>query len=106
MWIPIDHQYSVSDDGLVMNHRTGKILRPEDDRRGYERVSLWGRHQKVHRLVAKRFLPAPTCEAVVVDHMDTDRKNNNVSNLRWVSYSENSRNRKDRTTSFLRPSDP
>lgn len=96
MWLAIDNQYSVSDDGLVMNHRTGRILRPEDDRRGYERVSLWGRHQKVHRLVAQRFLPAPTCSAVVVDHIDTDRKNNDVSNLRWVSHRENSLNRRSK----------
>lgn len=93
MWLAIDNQYSVSDDGLVMNHRTGRILRPEDDRRGYERVSLWGRHQKVHRLVAQRFLPAPTCSAVVVDHIDRNRMNNNVCNLRWVSHRENSRNK-------------
>jgi hypothetical protein len=103
MWLAIDNQYSVSDDGLVMNHRTGRILRPEDDRRGYERVSLWGRHQKVHRLVAQRFLPAPTDENVVVDHIDRNRMNNNVSNLRWVSHRENSRNR---STSSSVPSGP
>ena len=108
MWLPIDNQYSVSDDGLVMNHRTGKILKPEDDRRGYERVSMWGRHQKVHRLVAKRFFPAPTCrhEAIVVDHIDRDRMNNNANNLRWVSHRENSRNTVRRTISSLQPSDP
>jgi hypothetical protein len=93
MWLPIDNQYSVSDDGHVMNTRTARILRPEDDRRGYERVSLYGRHQKIHRLVAARFLPAPTEEGLLVDHIDRNRMNNNVTNLRWVNCSENSKNR-------------
>ena len=96
MWLPIDNQYSVSDDGHVMNTRTARILRPEDDRRGYERVSLYGRHQKIHRLVAARFLPAPTEEGLLVDHIDTDRKNNNVTNLRWVSHRVNSLNRRSK----------
>ena len=45
----------------------------------------------VHRLVAVTFIPNPhnyTC----VDHIDTDRTNNYVTNLRWCTYQGNMRN--------------
>ena len=92
-WLPLDQKYSVSDDGFVMNNVTGRILVPQDDRRGYYRVDIGGRHRKVHRLVADRFLPCPTEEGLVVDHIDRNRLNNCASNLRWVSIAENNRNR-------------
>lgn len=76
-----------------MNHLTGKILKNHDDRRGYYRVDICGKHKKVHRVVAERFLPAPTAEGLVIDHIDRNRKNNNASNLRWVTQSVNVLNR-------------
>lgn len=48
---------------------------------------------RVHILVAKAFLP-PSLGADTVDHIDRDRFNNQVSNLRWVSKKENTWNRK------------
>ena len=88
-WLPLDDQYAVSEDGDVMNTRLGRILKPLDDRRGYLRIDLYGKHKKIHRLVADRFLPAPTAEGLVVDHIDRNRLNNSASNLRWVTSKEN-----------------
>lgn len=93
MWLALNDMYSVSDDGLVMNHLTGRILKLQDDRRGYYRVDIKGKHRKVHQLIADRFLPAPTEENLVIDHIDRNRRNNNASNLRWVSKSVNCSNR-------------
>lgn len=42
----------------------------------------------VHRLVAEAFLPNPR-ELPMVDHNDTNRSNNALSNLMWATYSEN-----------------
>ena len=50
-----------------------------------------GKIYLVHRLIALAFIPNPlnyTC----VDHIDTDRTNNNVSNLRWCTYQGNMKN--------------
>ena len=99
-WLPYDEDYSVSDEGYVMNTRSGRILRNQDDRRGYCRIDLHGKHRKVHRLIAERFLPAPTEEGLVVDHIDRNRLNNAASNLRWVNHSVNSLNRSPKVTSF------
>ena len=92
-WLPLDEKYSISEDGLVMRNSTGRILTPQDDRRGYYRVDIGSKHRKVHRLVAERFLPAPTVDGLVIDHIDRNRLNNCASNLRWVSIAENNRNR-------------
>lgn len=93
MWLTLNDMYSVSDDGFVMNHLTGQILKLQDDRRGYYRVDIKGKHRKVHQLIADRFLPAPTEENLVIDHIDRDRRNNHASNLRWVTRKVNSQNR-------------
>lgn len=47
-------------------------------------------HKKytVHRLVAKAFIPREDGKDCV-DHIDGDKTNNHVSNLRWVTHAEN-----------------
>ena len=45
----------------------------------------------VHRLVAEHFIPHDESK-YEVDHIDTDRTNNVVDNLRWVTRSENNLN--------------
>lgn len=42
----------------------------------------------VHRLVANAFIPNPDNKPVV-DHIDTNPRNNHVENLRWVTVQEN-----------------
>lgn len=59
---------------------------------GYCRVSIAGKLYLVHRLVADTFIPNPENKAFI-DHIDRDTTHNNVENLRWVTCSENNRNR-------------
>lgn len=56
---------------------------------GYLRVQIGGRTHGIHRLVASAFLGQPPSELHVADHIDSDRTNNGVSNLRWVTKSAN-----------------
>lgn len=49
------------------------------------------RSKFVHRLVAELFIPNPENKPCV-DHIDGNKFNNNVDNLRWVTYSENMNN--------------
>jgi len=46
-------------------------------------------HFLVHRLVATYFLDAPTVEEKVVAHLDYDKLNNRVENLKWMTLDEN-----------------
>lgn len=86
--------YKVSNTGKVLSTIKNIIIRPHKNN-GYERVELHknGKFFKffVHRLVAQAFIPNPDNKPVV-DHINTIRDDNNVSNLRWVSVSENINN--------------
>ena len=85
-------QYQVSNTGLVRNKLTGHILTLREDNKGYLRVRLSLHDKKatakVHRLVAIAFIPNPYGKPQV-NHIDTDKHNNNVQNLEWVTNGEN-----------------
>ena len=98
-----ENLYKVSNYGKVIslarNRMNGKpykskILKPII-RNGYEVVSLTKNRvvkgYKVHRLVAQAFIPNRENKPCV-DHIDANRTNNKVENLRWVTYLENSYN--------------
>lgn len=85
--------YEVSDAGEVRNVITGKIIKGALGSSGYPRVTLCPgkKDMTVHRLVALHFIENPENKPMV-DHIDRDRTNNHVSNLRWVTSSENNQN--------------
>jgi hypothetical protein len=45
---------------------------------------------KIHRLVAKTFIPNPDNKCCI-NHIDGDKLNNEVINLEWVTHQENSK---------------
>ena len=71
-----------------------KIIKPCSNGNGYYYVSL-GRginnRKYIHRLVCEAFLPNPDNKPCI-DHINTDRTDNRVENLRWVTHKENINN--------------
>lgn len=72
-----------------------KILKPASVKDGYFAVSLHiGGKRKtktIHRLVALAFIPNPDNKPEI-DHINTNRIDNRVENLRWVTRKENGTN--------------
>lgn len=50
---------------------------------------------RLHRLLAVHFIPNPT-NLPCVDHINRKRRDNRLSNLKWSSYSDNAKNRKQK----------
>ena len=98
MWkiITSHPNYEVSTEGQVRNIKTQLILKYRVTK-GYERYILYNDDGNinfcVHRLVALYHLPPPEDTVFIVDHIDRNKRNNNVANLRWVSRSDNNLNR-------------
>ena len=69
----------------------GKLIRPKINNTGYFVVECKDRLYFVHRLVAKAFLKQNLEKYETIDHLDSNRRNNAVSNLEVVSEEENQR---------------
>jgi hypothetical protein len=90
-----DERYSVRDNGAVLRYpREGKRPRPTDnqstfgkpnEKTGYMEIAA----VRVHRIVAMAFHGEPPTKEHVVDHIDTNKRNNRPENLRWVTRLEN-----------------
>lgn len=103
--------YSISSYGRLKN-RSGKILKSHDCGNGYYfyRLSDKGKLKNyfVHRLVAMEFIKNPLNKAQV-NHIDGNRNNNILSNLEWMTPSENNKHsyeklgRKNPSTIYSRP---
>lgn len=93
MWKTIEDKpnYEVNKLGQVRNKKTGRILKQSIRKDGYRQVML-GRKTiplYIHRLVAIAFIPNKH-NLSQVDHINGDKSDNTIENLRWVTASENS----------------
>lgn len=57
---------------------------------GYSYVTIEGKDHRVNRLIAKAFIENPD-NLPVVHHKDGCKQNNDISNLKWTTYSNNTK---------------
>lgn len=90
-----NEQYLVRDNGAIC-----RVRRSQGRKRQLDGVWTFGRQCKtngyrrisgviVHKIIATAFYGDQPSPSHVVDHIDTNRRNNRVENLRWVTRLEN-----------------
>lgn len=86
--------YWIYDTGEVYNETTKQFLKGSIGEHGYRYYRLSKDNKKkmfyAHRLVAEAFIDNPQ-DLPVVNHIDGNKLNNSVTNLEWVSYSDNTK---------------
>ena len=82
-------KYEVSNFGNVRNFKTHRILTPKRNSTGYMLVNLYKDYESksftIQKLVCEAFLEKPF-EGCIIEHIDGDKLNNHVSNLKYGNY--------------------
>lgn len=96
--IPDYPDYKISTLGNIMSKKYGdwRQLKINPNQTGYLRISIYNKNNKrvtrfIHRLVALAFIPNPD-NLPTVDHIDINKTNNNLSNLRWATRHDQNMN--------------
>ena len=92
MEIQSNSNYLIYPDGRVWsNCGKGRFLKETIDNEGYKRVKFEKSPKLVHRLIAIHYIPNPENKPCI-DHINRDRCDNRICNLRWVTRCENNNN--------------
>lgn len=93
----IDNDYEISVDHypyLIRKKSNKRIVSETTRNDGYKQIRLNKKFYLVHRVIAEQWIENDDPEnKTQVDHINHDRSDNRIENLRWVTSSENNKNK-------------
>jgi hypothetical protein len=97
MWseLVVDSDYEINDQSHLIRKKDSHYfpIISIDKSNGYNRLKLNNKKYYLHRILALQYISNPNPEHFrEVDHINRNRTDNTLSNLRWVSRSSNSQN--------------
>ena len=96
MILPEYPDYLIYPNGLLYSLRRNKFLKTRYDKYGYLRHSLKNvisnkiNTPLVHHLVSKKYLNYNSSGGLIIDHIDDNKENNDLTNLQIITRKENS----------------
>ena len=91
--LKVDDDYEMNRITLQIRRRSNKRIVSESLLNNYLRVVLNGKDYYKHIVIAIQFIPNNDPQhKSCIDHIDGDKLNNNVLNLRWCSPKQNANN--------------
>ena len=84
-----NNSYEVSNLGRLRNKQTKVIAKGTIQKNGYVVVSVANQNYRLHRLVLQTWCPNEDYEELTVDHINGNRSDNRLENLRWATQEEN-----------------
>ena len=80
--------YEINKLGQVRNKTSKKILSQSLSSKGYYQINIANKSRRIHKLLAETFISNPL-NLETVNHINGNKLDNNLSNLEWLSRSEN-----------------
>jgi hypothetical protein len=104
-----NNRYSINEDGEVYDHIKNKVIKSNINGSGYKQIALKysdgsKKYKYIHRLMSEAYIPNFKNECFI-DHIDGNKLNNDITNLRTATQKENTYNRKktsNNTTSIYK----
>ena len=92
----VDNDYEIFNEYpyQIRKISSKRIISEHHNEDGYLRCTMNGKHYRKHRVIAIQWIANDSPETkTFIDHINHVRDDNHINNIRWVTQSENERNK-------------